>query len=56
MTMEKCLDENELAGYADWLCYGDEKPDSRILIHVEECTDCCRTIMEMGDLLLDVEE
>jgi hypothetical protein len=55
MTMEKCLDENELVDYTDWLQYGAGKPDSRLIIHVEGCPDCRRNIMEICELMDQVE-
>ncbi|MFH0761290.1 MAG: hypothetical protein V2A67_07280 [Bacteroidota bacterium] len=59
--MENCLDENELAEYADYLCYGAKIPDSLVLNHVVNCFKCKQDIMaisEIGELvnLMDLTE
>ena len=46
-AMKKCLDINDLAEYADYLLYGAEMPENKILTHVQHCFLCKQEIMEV---------
>ncbi len=54
LVMEKCLNENELAKYADYLLYGAEKPDVMLLTHVEQCFLCKQELMKISDLMDEI--
>jgi len=55
--MKEHLDENMMAGYADWLNQVGPQPDEEILEHVAACKECKIEILSLADLVakLDAE-
>ena len=55
--MENCLDENEVAEYADWLLNNEaEKQDEKVMSHVEHCLQCKQEIIDDCDLLITLNK
>lgn len=51
--MERCLDENEIAKYADCLAGFDFiELGEEILIHVQDCNHCKIEILEIARVIL----
>lgn len=49
--MERCLDENEIAQYADYLCLGAQPPPELILNHLAGCYECKAEILEFCEIM-----
>jgi len=53
--MDRCLTENEIAQYAEYLCHMNVKPEEDVLIHVERCFHCKIVIFDICDLMDNVK-
>lgn len=49
--MKRCLDENEIAQYADHLFLGLSLPPEPILSHVAGCIQCKKDILELCEIM-----
>lgn len=49
--MKRCLDDNEIAQYADWLVGNDvDEPSEEVKLHVQNCFRCKREILEVAEI------
>jgi hypothetical protein len=51
--MKRCLDENEIGKYAEYLAGQNDPPDNDIVDHVAGCHDCKQVILEIADLVVE---
>lgn len=49
--MKRCLDENEIAQYVDYVYLGMGKPDGEVLDHVAGCYECKMEILELCEIM-----
>jgi hypothetical protein len=49
--MDRCLDDNEITLYTDYLCLGSNKPNQEVICHVADCFDCKVEILEVCEIL-----
>lgn len=53
LVMKRCLNENEIAQYAEYLVGQNNPPDNDISDHVAGCFDCKQVILEISELVAE---